>query len=462
MNVIRKLALICALAAALVVSMPPGASATVYWSTGAAISASITSPAYNAGVGINKQVACTATASDYDSWFDDQTYQSGQSEDGIASYTWTATGGTFPGGNTGANVTWQAFDTAGIYSITCTVDDNATYADDTAVAPNVSVKVIKLDKVRVYQGGPFHEAYPSLNSNNWIYAVVWANYGTGTYHAYDKDGTVTSGGPAFLIGPEGPATIFAPGEQLADSVAVWPSDWPALSFYWEKMYQQASSADGSHNRTYSFARSQPSWNGDWGSTSPGWAEGTLRFKVTATMYENDTAPVKQTVESQDTGDSARMSVRDTTLPSDPNGKDYCRWLSAYSNVGYEWGGNWFGQFDSLGEYDGGSSSYDGYGVDCSGLVCCAARHAGYNWDPWRTGTTGLAGSYYTEGVSQGSFAAGDIFLIAGDHVISSVGRSGDNVTVIEANGTSCKVTHHAASLNTLVDQGYDLRRLVAH
>jgi len=38
-------------------------------------------------------------------------------------YTWTATGGTFPSGNTGTNVTWRAPNADGTYTLTLTVDD---------------------------------------------------------------------------------------------------------------------------------------------------------------------------------------------------------------------------------------------------------------------------------------------------------------------------------------------------
>jgi len=76
-------------------------------------------------IGAASYVTCSATASDRDHWT--QGANSGNQADGIASYTGSAKRGgadvgTFPNGNTGSFVTWQAPATPGAVTITCTAD----------------------------------------------------------------------------------------------------------------------------------------------------------------------------------------------------------------------------------------------------------------------------------------------------------------------------------------------------
>ncbi len=83
--------------------------------------------------------------------------------------------------------------------------------------------------------------------------------------------------------------------------------------------------------------------------------------------------------------------------------------------------------DSNGAWVGGADEYQGYGIDCSGLVCNGAYRAGYNWShttspqhSWRTNTTGLTNSWYTTAVAGGNLNAlpGDIYDSPDVHVVS--------------------------------------------
>lgn len=57
--------------------------------------------------------------------------------------TWSATGGTFLGGNTGTSVTWQAPFTAGEVTITATCDDDGAVNDDCPDSTSITVEVVE-------------------------------------------------------------------------------------------------------------------------------------------------------------------------------------------------------------------------------------------------------------------------------------------------------------------------------
>jgi hypothetical protein len=130
---------------------PPGK----IWDVGGVISVTITAPADNSMVAAGSNVTCTATASDPDHWTQDA--NGGNEYDDIASYTWSAKRnnsdvGTFPNGNTASSVTWQAPDSLGDVTITCTVNDKGEVTlpdggsrNDEPGSASVTVKVITVD-----------------------------------------------------------------------------------------------------------------------------------------------------------------------------------------------------------------------------------------------------------------------------------------------------------------------------
>ncbi len=150
-----------------------------------------------------------------------------------------------------------------------------------------------------------------------------------------------------------------------------------------------------------------------------------------------------------------------------------RQVLAYFNTHPGGGGK-----DSNGQPDGGDSSYEGYGIDCSGLVSCAADgggRAGYNWDypppggdiTWRVGTWGLAGDYCSSAVAYADFDEGDIIVKGGDHVVSCSDRddADDNkILITHASGSADKVRDQWSTITywTAPPREYALRRLEAH
>lgn len=79
---------------------------------------------------------------------------------------------------------------------------------------------------------------------------------------------------------------------------------------------------------------------------------------------------------------------------------YLEWLSTWQKVPYEWGGEGYCGKDSNEQWMGGGGGYEGYGIDCSGLVSCGAWRADYDWDesprpaaprlPWRRVTSDMS------------------------------------------------------------------------
>lgn len=119
------------------------------WDVGSPISVTVTAPVNDAGVDPDASVTCAATASDSDHWT--QGANSGTEDDGISSYTWSASAGTFPNGNTGASVTWKAPSSGADVTITCTVNDvgvvnppDTGSRDDGPGSASVSVAVGKV------------------------------------------------------------------------------------------------------------------------------------------------------------------------------------------------------------------------------------------------------------------------------------------------------------------------------
>ncbi len=111
------------------------------------------------------------------------------------------------------------------------------------------------------------------------------------------------------------------------------------------------------------------------------------------------------------------------------------WASSFVNVPYEWGGHWYGgradnDVQFVGAYMNvrgqnrriyypGSVGYQGYGVDCSGLVSAAARLAGYSdfqTSDWRRSASELADDEVSDPVSIHRIQPGHIIVQPGEHV----------------------------------------------
>ena len=90
----------------------------------------ISSPSAGTVVKPEQQLVCSASATDLDQWYlKDNPDTKGKAADEISSYEWSASVGTFPNGNTGQSVVWQAPAAGGLQqnetmvSFTVTVKD---------------------------------------------------------------------------------------------------------------------------------------------------------------------------------------------------------------------------------------------------------------------------------------------------------------------------------------------------
>ncbi len=110
---------------------------------------------------------------------------------------------------------------------------------------------------------------------------------------------------------------------------------------------------------------------------------------------------------------------------------------------YEWGGYWFGGQE--GNDVGGHVSYEGYGIDCSGLVSIGALRAGYHWKPWRPYTATLTNEYYSRKITNlKDLQPGDILVNPDEHVVTVYGISSR-----EADGTPNEISVIASEGNIL-------------
>ena len=195
--------------------------------------------------------------------------------------------------------------------------------------------------------------------------------------------------------------------------------------------------DGSHNRTY-VNQDESLSNNPWSLVTPTLGMGTHRFlcQVTWEGGTQDSGAVRVSVLSAQNfglGGGDDSSVRRRT---------YLQWLFSYLKVPYEWGGCWYGE--KIGTKVGEDPAYEGYGTDCSGLVCCGAKRAGYNWHTgslaggWKYNCSGLMNVSYE--ISLADLQPGHIFLRTGEHPhvasVYEVTRADDQVT-------SVKVIHAA-------------------
>ncbi|MBI3946181.1 MAG: hypothetical protein HY321_09705 [Armatimonadetes bacterium] len=353
--------------------------------------------------------------------------------------------------------------------------------DDPAKVVERVVQVIRLDKVRLYfshgSSAP-DDAYPDTGSQFHTRAVVWATCTSQNAYCgvlFDENRTWwTTGLEGPLSEPDPPPP--SPGTFTGTVMDQWPSNWPPVTVVWTRLKHVASAADGSHNRIYSYDE-YPYLTG-WGEDNRTYSTpGIRRLRATATM-DAEEPWVQSKVSTDLNGDGApdgnewalRICCKDPTIYVEPDPppansaqrRDYVEWLSTYDWEPYEWGGEGYGGRDRGGQYAGGAATYDGYGIDCSGLVCCGAYRAGYNWSPWRTGTVGLASSDYSEAVSAEEFAPGDILVHPGVHVLTFahwIGDPVDDIWIIHASGTAARVIQEASTISQWTSSGFLRRRL---
>jgi len=172
--------------------------------------------------------------------------------------------------------------------------------------------------------------------------------------------------------------------------------------------------------------------------------------------------------------AVRISVRDSGVTSpDPHKQEYLQWLTAYLNTPYSYGGEWFGGWADdkyntypVAAYETGIQNH--YGCDCSGLVSCGARWAGYNWSPWRHLTSDLNNVSTLIADPNMDLQPGDILNKPGVHVVTVYGYAPGTInqsisSIIHATGGSNDETVIENGVNIqerYLDHGYTPRALV--
>jgi hypothetical protein len=430
----------------------------------------ITNPtAANNGRGINAEVLFTcSTCYDYDRYRNADCSYNTPVQDGLT-YTWTKSGGAWKNGvSTGQAVTWIAPNSPGNYTVTVTVDDdgNPPGTGDQAPPPaSRTMQVIRLDKVRLY----FYcngTAFPRANIQSFdTRAVVWATVAQQQLYC----GLALNPGLAAWWCPGSdefrgdntpPHWWQNPEPYLAQdsTVLTWPSNWSAASIDidWTQMYHDGSDPDGNSNRVYSYTETSYLSN-SWGENSRTYnTPGVHRLRAVATLEAGHTwQQVKHSADFNNDGQmdnsekaqALRISIKDPNIYQEPDPPPadteqrqlYLEWLSVYQHVPYEWGGEGHGGRDSGEQYAGGSGAYQGYGIDCSGLVSCAAYMVDadynghdYNWGWWRKATCDSAAAGRLTEVStdlgddwRDVIQPGDILLKPHHHVITYVYHFGD-------------------------------------
>lgn len=404
---------------------------------------------------------------------------------------WSANAGSFPHGNEGQEVIWQAPDYVCRTTISATSgvadpSESSAVTSSLAATASVTLDTLTLVDIRMVIVNPVQTAYPYVGDqfHTRVLLCICGEYEWGMYCGrwWPTPSWVFQNGKAdgALAEPSGsPGTNTPPpfNDYVWGDVYPWPTSWAQPTIRWQIGFAEGSDSDANYNRDYWFVLLGSPWytpvGGDqWGEdfrTYSVMGEHRLRAYVVwgaATGWS-----------STDWEHATRIFVRNHSIytsPSPPPANDaqlrlYCEWLSSYYEEPYEWGGEWVGGKETPGTTRaGGPETYDGYGIDCSGLVCNAAYRAAYNWTPWRTNTTGLAGTYYTTGTTTPN--AGNILVRPGVHVISIVAMSGDSINVVHAKGGESgdpepknRVAYETGrSLQYYLDRGYSCRRLLQH
>jgi len=433
----------------------------------------ITSPTTaNNGVGINGEVTFTcSTCSDRDI----RTTPGGTMPVGDSvTYTWWAQAGSFPNGNTGTTVLWRAPDDPDYLTVRVTVNDVDGRAqpgcgsdDDPPVSTQLNMHVIRINKVRLYFYN-YHTGYPYLGGAFDTRAVVWmtCDDDDAAYCGLTFDTTRQWWWSAGSEGPGGDdqPPVNTPMFQ-GTPVGLWPSFLPPVQIEWKLLGHVASDPLSGSNRRYWYNESVYLSN-SWGEDNRSYSRGGLhRLRATAKLHPG--TPWEQSKTSLDREYALRICTKDPSIYQEPNPpppnsaqrRSYLEWLSTYEEEPYEWGGEGFGGRDSGGQYVGGADSYDGYAIDCSGLVSCGAHRASYNWSWWRQITASLP-SVSTPVASpwMDNLTPGDIINKPYHHVMSyrrQIGTTPDRVFyVIEAFGQDNSVPRDNIALQRTRSETY--------
>jgi len=330
---------------------------------------------------------------------------------------------------------------------------------------------MEIDKVRVYYRNLTERsrAYPFTTDTIALRAIVWVRTRQG-YYAFCGMGFRNSSsewfendGYWFATGTDGDPIIWEqdslPRLDPAQRVYRWPGGI-AISLSWYRLVTQVDKETELTDRqkqgadpVYRYYPPYMPLHFGWGTDSlqqPGngvtvrfavrlsWTERThsgvahmMRYSYQPTPgdwlhpnIDEDNAVWSRTWSQncdERTEYAVRISFRHTHATSpDARKQAFLQWVTSFRVVPYEWGGHWYGgRSDNQADRSPGSDGYDGYGIDCSGLVCAAARLAGYNWNPWRTNVTGLCTDYYSRRIADynNNLQPGDILAYPGHHVV---------------------------------------------
>ncbi|MFH1096414.1 MAG: fibronectin type III domain-containing protein, partial [Candidatus Desantisbacteria bacterium] len=332
--------------------------------------------------------------------------------------------------------------------------------------------VVKLDKVRIYYHNDTDRTrtYPFDNDTVTIKTFVFANDGNGTKTYCDT--LVNNDGYWYGVGNNGALTLeFDNIQSLPINTLIyqWPTGQQQPSFNWQEIYYYTTvpASNTDFNRNYWTTTATSTVVSNWGTQSS--------FEIGTRRYVGIVTLGTQSVKSLSGESATRISIRRNNTPVGQNDRStqYLRWLTAFlqssasndtEGIPYEWGGYWFG--GKTGNAVGGDGAYEGYGIDCSGLVSCGARFAGYGWNPWRKTTSGLPD--VSDEITSAQIQPGDILNNPGDHVVTvyAVDRSDPKiikVQIIEAAGGGISKVWKPLLPRPLIDyyikKGYKIRRL---
>lgn len=368
------------------------------------------------------------------------------------------------------------------------------------------VEAIRLDSVRVLYHNDSSTAndatnpYPSTNDTIKITAVVRAT-GANGQRLYMRTQETNDGrwwnagvdGPQAgpFSGPPPAGYSTTPNLSVTDfpTIYAWPATWPVLNKAWVKLKHQASgptstASSGYANRNYTYATEALNWN-SWDRTQR-FPRGMMRYRVKVTLHTGKTWAQNRISDDLDGNGisepqlSTRIAVRDAEMPN-----DLLQWSSSYLDEPYELGGYWYG--GRVGNNDGGDHGYEGYGMECAGMIGGAALRSGYGWEnlpagpdgydrdrgrnAWRPSTGDIIRPGYSTAITEAELEPGDIVVRSGSHVVvcSRVNRSDpdptrrDIISIIHASGGSRRVLEQSkrlgADLEGTMGGSYQCRRL---
>lgn len=254
--------------------------------------------------------------------------------------------------------------------------------------------------------------------------IVDAEAGSGT-RAYFSGGILSE--TFYLPGTEGPCAPDGrqPATRKPYATELWPEWWPGITRSYEVIEQRCTEYRSStFDRKYDYVR-QPVQTGAW-SFMPMQGPGSLRYVARATLHSG--MNYQQSKSSPDEENALRLSLRNLNVTA-----GLPRRATGWLGLPYEWGGDWFGGHSSPSQFVGGSSVYDGYGVDCSGFVLAVAWQEGRDWGNLDRSTDGIASS--TLVIPWDDVAPGDLLVNPGHHVVMVTAVSGSYVDIIEAAGS---------------------------